>query len=461
MSLFAVLQATPEHLAPGAITGRIAIVLLLVALNAFFVAAEFSLVAVRRTKIDELAAGGDTAARRVQTALAHLDRYIAGTQLGITLASLALGWVGEPAVAAVLDNTLELFGMDPPPAGVHSAAALATGFFVISFLHIVLGELAPKSVALVKPEGVSKLVAAPLMLFSRVMSPFIWVFNGAANTIVRAFGIRPMSEVQGHSAEELRLLVIQAGAHGRLDESDTAMLAGVFDFHHKKARDVMRPRTDVVGIDIDASEAEVWKVVREQRYSRYPVVRESLDDVCGVFLAKDLWLRESKEPFSVRAVMREPLYVPDSRSAERVLDDLRRTRAHMAVVLDEYGGTAGIITMEDLIEEVIGDISDEYDFAARSSIESNGVLELDGTMSLIDVRSDHRIKIPEGDWTTLGGYAFAKLGRLPRMGDRVPIPGGELEVIAMDGRRIAALRVHRAVPLTPLTPQEAAREIRS
>lgn len=459
MSLFAVLQATPEHLAAGAITGRLLIVLLLVGLNAFFVAAEFSLVAVRRTKIDELAAGGDGPARRVQAALTHLDRYIAGTQLGITLASLALGWVGEPAVASVLDNLVELFGMSPPPAGVHSAAALATGFFVISFLHIVLGELAPKSVALVKPEGVSRFVAAPLMLFSRVMSPFIWVFNGVANAIVRLFGITPMTEAQGHSAEELRLLVMQAGAHGRLDESDTAMLAGVFDFHHKKARDVMRPRTDVVGIDIDATEEEVWNVVREERYSRYPVYRESLDDVVGVFLAKDLWLRESEEPFSVRAVMREPLYVPDSRSAERVLDDLRRTRAHMAVVLDEYGGTAGIITMEDLIEEVIGDIADEYDFAARSAIESNGVLELDGTMSLIDVRSDHRVQIPEGDWTTLGGYAFAQLGRLPRMGDRVPIPGGELEVIAMDGRRIAALRVHRTAPLTPLTPQTATREV--
>jgi CBS domain containing-hemolysin-like protein len=447
MSLFAVLQPPPEHLAAGAITGRLAIVLLLVGLNAFFVAAEFALVAVRRTKIDELAAGGDGRARTVQSALDHLDRYIAGTQLGITLASLALGWVGEPAVASVLDNTLELFGIAPPPLGVHSAAALATGFFVISFLHIVLGELAPKSVALVKPEGVSRFVAAPLMLFARVMSPFIWVFNGAANAILRIFGITPIAEGQGFSAEELRLLVMQAGAHGKLDESDAAMLAGVFDFHHKKARDVMRPRTEVVGIEIEATEEEVWKIVREERFSRYPVYHESLDDVIGVFLAKDLWLYESKRPFSVKDVMRE-----------RVLDDLRKTRAHMGVVLDEYGGTAGIITMEDLIEEVIGDISDEYDFAARSAIESNGVLELDGTMSLIDVRSDHRIQIPEGDWTTLGGYAFAQLGRLPRMGDRVPIPGGELEVIAMDGRRIAALRVHRTAPLTPA---DASREVHS
>lgn len=458
MNLLALQQGPVEHLGAGAVAGRLGVVLLLVALNAFFVAAEFAFVAVRRSRIDEMADSGDRAARNVQKALDHLDRYIAGTQLGITVASLGLGWVGEPAMAALIDGILGLFGLPPAGEGVHSGVALAFSFFVITFLHIVLGELAPKSFALVNPEGVAKVVTTPLRFFSRVMAPMIWLFNGAAGSFLRLFGISSTSEVQSHSPEELRLLVMQARAHGTLNESDTAMLAGVFDFHEKKARDVMRPRTDVVALDVESTEEEVWAVVREERYSRYPVYRESLDDVVGVFLAKDLWLRASTAPFSLAELNREPLYVPDSRAAERVLDDLRRTRAHMAVVLDEYGGTAGIVTMEDLIEEVIGDISDEYDMASRTAIESNGVLELDGTMSLIDVRSDHRVQIPEGDWTTLGGYAFARLGRLPRMGDRVLVPGGELEVIAMDGRRIAALRVHRAHPTPPngsLDPQPA------
>ncbi len=444
MNLLALAQEPASQLGAGAIAGRLGLVLLLVGLNAFFVASEFALVAVRRSRIDEMAEAGDRGAKNVQRALKHLDRYIAGTQLGITIASLALGWVGEPAIATLIDLALSAFGLPAAPPGVHTGASIAVAFFIITFLHIVLGELAPKTMALVNPEGVSRIVAPPLMIFSRLMWPMIWIFNGAANWVLRLFGMDPVSEGQGHSPEELRLLVMQARAHGTLNESDSAMLAGVLDFHEKKARDVMRPRTDVVALDMTATEKEVWAVVREERYSRYPVYRESLDDVVGVFLAKDLWLRSSDEPFSLEKLMREPLYVPDSRAAERVLDDLRRTRAHMAAVLDEYGGTAGIITMEDLIEEVIGDISDEYDLAARSAIESNGVLELDGTMSLIDVRSDHRVQIPEGDWTTLGGYAFARLGRLPQMGDRVPVPGGELEVIAMDGRRIAALRVHRA-----------------
>lgn len=436
-------------------TSSLMAVLGLVAINGFFVAAEFSLVAARRSKLDEMIARGDRGAKVVQAALQHLDRHIAGTQLGITIASLALGWVGEPVLASIFDQLFRAFRLNPSPTATH-VAAVPIAFFLLTFFHIVLGELAPKSIALASPEKTAKAVARPLMFFSRFMSPFISIFNGAANGLLRIMGVRPVTDQEGHSPEEIRFLVMQAHARGTLDESDRAMLAGVLDFHEKKARDVMRPRTDVVALDIEASEQEVWEVLRRERYSRYPVYRESLDDVVGVFLAKDLWLHSGDAPFNLADFVREPMYVPDSRPAERVLDDLRRTRAHMAVVLDEYGGTAGIVTMEDLVEEVVGDIADEYDFASRESVVTDGVLELAGSLSLIDVRSDYRIPIPDGDWTTLGGYAFAKLGRLPRMGDRIPIPGGEMEVVAMDGRRIAALRIHRAGVRQPApVPQPA------
>jgi len=424
-------------------TSSMLAVLGLVAINGFFVAAEFSLVAARRSKLDEMIAKGDRGAKVVQAALKEIDRYIAGTQLGITIASLALGWIGKPVLAHLFDQTFRYIGLNPSATATH-VAAVPVAFFLLTFFHIVLGELAPKSIALSAPERTAKAVARPLLLFSRFMSPLIWLFNGTANGLLRIFGVEPASDQEGHSPEEIRFLVMQAHARGTLDESDRAMLAGVLDFHEKKARDVMRPRTDIVALEIESSEEEVWEVLRRERYSRYPVYRESLDDVIGVFLAKDLWLHSGDAPFNLADFVREPMYVPDSRPAERVLDDLRRTRAHMAVVLDEYGGTAGIVTMEDLVEEVVGDISDEYDFASRESIVTDGVLELAGSMSLIDVRSDYRIAIPDGDWTTLGGYAFAKLGRLPRMGDRIQIPGGEMEVVAMDGRRIAALRIHRA-----------------
>jgi CBS domain containing-hemolysin-like protein len=426
------------------VVARLGAVLCLVLLNGFFVASEFALVGSRATKLAEMAGRGDRLAHLAQRAVAQLDRYLSATQLGITIASLALGWIGEPAIAATIDAVLGRFGVHPGPGVTHTAAAITVAFVVITFLHVVYGELAPKSVALVMPERLSGLVAPPLMLFTKIMTPFIAVLNGTANASLRLFGIRPVSELKEiHSPEELRLLVMQARAHGSLGESDSAMLAGVFDFHEKRALDVMRPRTGIVALSIDDTERQVWEVIRRERYSRYPVYEESLDNVIGVFLAKDLWLYEGKESFSLRRFVREALYIPASRSAERVLDDLRKTRAHMAIVLDEYGGTAGIVTLEDLVEEVIGDIADEYDQLAREAVEVEGVLELDGSLSLMDVRSDYRLAVPEGHWSTLGGFVFARLGRLPRVGDRVAMPGAQLEVIAIDGKRVAAVRVVR------------------
>lgn len=444
--LLATVTPPDSSLSGSGIALRLGLVLFLVLLNAFFVAAEFALVSVRRSRIDQLAAEGDRGAATVQRALMDLERYISGTQLGITLASLALGWIGEPALAVLVDRVLGLFGINPPSALVHSGVAIAVAFMIITFLHIVLGELAPKSMALVMPERVSRMVALPLMGFSRLASPFIWVLNGTANRLLRLVGVQPSTEGETgavHSPEELRLLVMQARAHGTLDENDSKMLAGVFDFHEKKAYDVMRPRTDVVAIDEEMEIAEVRALVQRERYSRYPVFRETLDDVIGIFVAKDLWTYDGKEPFTLTAHIREPMYVPATRSAMRVLDDLRKTRQQLAIVLDEFGGTAGIVTMEDLVEEVVGDIADEHDPFSRDAMMLDGVLEVAGSMSLVDARSNHRLTIPDGDWTTVGGYAFSTLGRLPRVGDRLPFPGGELEVVAMDGRRVAALRVHR------------------
>jgi CBS domain containing-hemolysin-like protein len=433
-----------EVLTPGSIVLRLSIVFLLVFANAFFVAAEFALVGSRRSRIDAMVARGDSRARTVRYALTHLDRYISGTQLGITLASLALGWLGEPALAAMIDRLFAVFGVDITRGAAHTGAAITIAFLTITFLHIVLGELAPKSLALVAPEGVSRWVARPLILFSRFMAPFIWLLNGAANLLLRPFGVRTVSEAgHVHTAEELRLLLVQAREHGTIDATDSAMLAGVFDFHQKRARDVMRPRTAVVALPVDATEEEVREHIYQERYSRYPVYDGTLDNIVGLFVAKDLLLHRSPQPFELRRAMREPLFVPDSRPAERVMDDLRKTRAQMAIVLDEFGGTAGILTLEDLVEEVVGDIADEYDVHARKSIEMEGVLELVGSMSLVDVRSDYGVPIPDGSWTTLGGYVFSQLGRVASLGDRVGFPGGELEVVAMDGRRVAAVRVRR------------------
>jgi CBS domain containing-hemolysin-like protein len=342
-----------------------------------------------------------------------------------------------PTTATRIGSSLAAVGL-----GVVGGAAW---FALAVLLHIVLGELVPRAVAREHPDWARKYAVPIIRVVGRIIAPFVILVNSIASLVARAFGMNAVveNEVPAHSPDELRTLVMHSHAHGELDESERAMLAGVFDFKQKRAHDVMRPRTEVVAIDIDSTQDEVLRILRTERYSRYPLYRETLDDIVGVFLAKDLWLLDPGSSFQLSEFVREALYVPDSRSAERVLDDLRRTRAYMAVVIDEYGGTAGIITIEDLVEEVMGDITDEYDMASRTSLEMNGVLELAGTLSLIDARSDYDLDVPDGDWSTLGGYVFARLGRLPRVGDRVRIPGAGLEVVAMDGRRVAALRVLR------------------
>jgi CBS domain containing-hemolysin-like protein len=439
---------TPEvALTWSMIVWRLAAVMAIVLANAFFVAAELGLVRARRARIDAMAARGDRSAKLVQETATDIPRYLSVVQLGVTLASLALGWVGEATVASLIGALLGRLGVGNATVMSHAAATAIVAFVMITFLHIVIGELVPKSIAYANPEATSRWLVRPLRWFAKAALPMTWLLNGSATALLKLLGVTQVTDsTRAHSPEELRLLVMQTRAHGMLNESDTQMLAGVFDFHQKKARDVMRPRTEIVAIPVTATQADVWEVVRRERYSRYPVYGEDLDDLIGVFLAKDLWLYAGTEPFTVQTFVREALYIPDTRSAERVLDDLRKTRAHMAIVLDEFGGTAGIVTMEDLVEEVIGDIADEYDVAQREALEQNGVLELAGSLSLIDVRSDHGVQIPEGSWSTLGGYVFSRIGRLPRVGDRVPFDGGELEVVAMDSRRVAAVRVHRAPP---------------
>jgi len=437
-------QETPEALTFQGVMWRLLAVVLIVGVNAFFVASEFALVSARRSTIDALAKRGDPRARQVQKVVKNLYRYLSATQLGITVASLALGWVGEATIATLLQRLLAAVGLSAPSGVTHAAATVTTAFIIITMLHIVLGELTPKGVAISDPVRMSRRIVIPLRAFAFLVTPFTALLNALAGAVLRIFGVRPdTSQPRVHSPEELEFIVRQSLDAGQFSETDREVLQGVFVFQKKKARDVMRPRTKVVALPIDATEEDVRATVRAEGYSRYPVYKDSPDDVEGVFLAKDLFMHDEHEPFVLSEHVRTPLYVPEGRPAELVLAELRRTRAQVAIVLDEYGGMQGMLTLEDLVEELVGDIADEHDEATRTATTSGGVLELSGGLSLIDVRQDHRVEIPEGSWTTLGGYVFTLLGRVPRVGDRVPYPGGELEVVAMDRRRVAAVRVLR------------------
>jgi len=429
------------------VLARLGVVVVLVLANAFFVAAEFALVSSRRTRLEAMIRRGNTKAKLARRAILRIDRSISGTQLGTTLASLGLGWVGEPAIAHTIESLFA--GLGPlAPLATHGVAGVVA-FLGITFLCIVLGELTPKALALLYPERMSGWLAGPLIAFTVATNPFIWLLRGSANLVLRLFGQRaPTTLERLHSAEELRMLVDQSAQGGKLDRDDARLLAGVFEFSEKTAREVMTPRTEIVALDVDASLAEAADLIAGARRSRYPVMRASLDDIVGIVHAKDVLaaLRASaagQRPDQLSELVRPVHFVPGSREVEDVLADMKLMRVHMVIVLDEFGGTAGLVTMEDLLEEIVGQIYDEYDRPAAQRPSGAALppgAALPGNLSLDEVGARCGLALASADYTTLGGYLFGKLGRLPKAGDRVPVDGGAFEVVAMDGRRIAEAR---------------------
>ena len=420
---------------------KLASVVVLVALNAFFVAAEFALVGARRTRLEEMAQRGDRKAGLARRAIRSLDRYISATQLGITLSSLGLGWIGEPALAGLVQGAFSWLPDTMQLVATHGLAVVIA-FTIITALHIILGELVPKSLALLYPEMISSWVAAPLMGFAWVMHFPIFLLNGSANRLLRLIRIRPPGDHERlHSPEEIRLLVEQSEEGGSIDKDDARLLEGVFEFSEKTAQEVMTPRTQMVALERELTVEEAADVVAQARRSRYPVYGDSLDDIAGVVHAKDILTAVRQNPgSSVGTIMRPPLFVPGTREVEDVLADMKRLKVHLAVVLDEYGGTAGLVTMEDLLEEIVGDIYDEYDRLDRPVPTPEGAPVLDGSMSISDFNADHELQLDDTDYTTIGGYLFGQLGRLPRAGDRIVAGKDAFEILEMDGRRVKSVR---------------------
>ncbi len=420
-------------------------VLVLVAVNAFFVAAEFALVAARRTRLASMAKSGDKKAKLAERAIQSLDRYISATQLGITLASLGLGWIGEPAVAQVLER---VFRDVPSPLDFLATHTVATviAFSVITVLHIVLGELAPKALALLYPEGTSRWIITPLMVFTVATNPFIYVLNGAANLVLKAVGVRtPTGHERVHQPDEIMMLVEQSGRSGHLDTGDVKLIRGVFAFSQKVARDVMTPRTDVTGIEADLTVEEAADLVATVGRSRYPVYDDSLDHIVGVVHAKQILanLKESRFKKVKDIVAPDTLFVPGTREVEDLLADMKRLNQHIGIVLDEFGGTAGIVTMEDMLEEIVGHIYDEYDAPdAAATTDGDGTTIL-GNATIDEVNEEFGFGIATDQHQTVAGFVFGSLGRLPRVGDTVAVENGRLEVTEMDGKRISQLKLVR------------------
>jgi putative hemolysin len=435
-------------------------IILLVLLNGFFVATEFALVAVRKSRIEQLVAEGHRSARAVKNALEHLDTYIAATQLGITMASLALGWLGEPALAHLVEP---LLGALLPAAWIGAsshAVAVAISFALITTLHIVLGELAPKGLALQKPEATALAVAIPTSIFLRIFRPFIMVLNGTGNLVLRLMGLRTGgAEEQVHSVEELRYLVRASGAAGIIDTAEEEIAGRALFLGDIHAHNVMIPRTEMNSVPTTITREALFDLAGREKHVRFPVYGDNSDDIRGIVYLTDVLAWQSthrNEQLAVTAVMRKPLFVPESITGDRLLAQMRAARTHTCIVVDEFGGVAGLITLQDLLERIVGDIP-EADEEAPPEILAlpDGAFLVDGMVPLRQLAERFALDLGDMDADTVGGYVLEVLGRVPNPGDEFVVGDYRTRISRMDGPRIAEIMLQRAEE-APVTAEDEA-----
>jgi len=431
----------------------LAIVFVLVLINGFFVAAEFSLVSVRKTRIDELVAHGRSEAKAVQHAIKDPDRFIAATQLGITLASLGLGWIGEPALSHLLEPLFQWLPGEVGGVAAHVAAGSVLAFVLITSMHVVVGELMPKSIALQNPERAALLVARPTLWVEQVFRPFIWALNGTGNLLLRLLGFRRSAENEKlHSVEELKMLVDASQEGGVIESTESEMLHAVFDFGQMSARQVMVPRTEMITVDIDEPLNTAIDLVLQHHVTKFPVYEHDLDHIVGILHVKDL-VRVMRLPATSRPVlrdlMREPLFVPDTVRVDALLARFRQRKQHIAILLDEYGGTAGLVTLQDLLEEIVGEVADAFE-PEDPSIQRlpDGTVRLNGLMLVEEFNDTFGLNLSDPNYETIAGYVMGRLDRIPKVGDEIDVPLTEheflcLRVEQMDGKRIARLMLRR------------------
>jgi CBS domain containing-hemolysin-like protein len=441
---------TPDEATGGGALGDILgllAVLVLVFLNGFFVAAEFSLVKVRETRISELVADGSRRARVAHNLVSNLDAYLSAVQLGITMASLGLGWVGEPALSHLLQPPLRLVGLTSDTA-LHTASAIFA-FAVITFLHIVIGELAPKSLAIRRSEPTALWVAAPLRWFYVVFLPVIWLFNSAALGLLKLLRIEPATEAElAHSEEELRMIIMASQEGGHIDEVEENIMRRALTFGERSVTDIMVPRTEMAALPADLPISDALQEVAVSNHTRYPVYEEDLDDTIGYVHVKEIYRTPAERP--VRSLLRPIGFISETASIEMALQRFQSTRTPLAIVVDEHGGTAGIVTIQDVIEELIGEVQDEFDKESPVVEEHpEGGYSVDGGARITDLEEILGLQFPDEGYPTLGGRVFEQLQRRPRVGDEVDVGAFHARVLEVDGMRISRVR------LVPFEPEEA------
>ena len=424
----------------------IAVALGLVLLNAFFTAAELSMARVRNTRMEELTQDGDWRAETVRAHQERLQYFLSATQLGITLASLGLGWVGEPAFAHMLSPALAAAGITSDVL-VHNISA-AFAFLFITFLHILVGELVPKAYAIRATEQVALLTAVPMRVFQVLVKPALWFLDQTASRVLRWLHVDLEHTADAHSEEELRMLLAESHRVGTLSGDKRELLENIIDYTERTARHAMIPRGDVAFLSLANSIEENLKTVGQTTHTRFPLGTIDIDHVAGMIHVKDLFIHRDRLRTSedLVEIKRDILFVPESRPLDALLREFQQSRTHMAIVVDEYGGTAGMITLEDVIEEIVGEIQDEFDRESPKIQETPEGLVFDGLSLLDDVWEKLGVEVQGStEVSTIGGFVTERLGRIPRPGDRAAVDGVDLRVLEMKGRRVSKVLVVRRV----------------
>lgn len=426
---------------------QLLLVIFLIAMNGFFVAAEFACVKIRPSRLETLIQEGSRQAKYAKKLTDHLDASLSVTQLGITLASLGLGWVGEPAVATLILPITHAVGLDDV---VGHTISLALAFSIITGMHIVLGELTPKTMAIQNVEKIMLNVALPMLIFQRVMYPFVWLLNHVANWVAHRMGFQTASEGDdAHTEEEIRLLMEESHRQGLIDDTEVDFVDNVFDFTDLNVREIMTPRTDMVCLYLENTMDENLHIILEEQLTRYPICHEDKDHIVGFLHVKDLMrvMAEGRKP-NLRRLARKALIVPESMDVSVLLKTMQKQRSQMAIVVDEYGGTAGMVTIEDIVEEIVGDIQDEFD-EERPTAERRGkrIFSVDAKMLLEELEDILEIDIEDEDVDTVGGWLYDQIGQTPRVGQMAAAGGNLFYVEEVDGVRITRVLIHCAEDL--------------
>ncbi|EHJ01239.1 protein of unknown function DUF21 [Clostridium sp. DL-VIII] len=422
---------------------NIIIAILLVLMNGFFVATEFAMVKVRKSRVETLALEGSRNAKYTLKVVKDLNSYLSACQLGITLASLGLGWIGEPAVSEALSPLFSLLNLSENT--VHSIS-FVLGFSIITGLHIVLGELAPKSLAIINTESIAMFTAFPLIAFYRLTYPIMWTFNHSTNLVLRIFGISQVEEHEAaHTDEEIKLLVEDSYKHGLIDQTELTFVDNIFDFSEKTVREIMIPRTDMACIFIEDTFDEIIEYVLKEQLTRYPVCRDSKDNVIGFIHIKDLFKLKFEGNENIEEIIREIKFVPESLSISELFKTFKKEKAQMAIIIDEFGGTSGLVTTEDILEEIVGEIQDEFDDDVEEEVRKNenGSYVVDGRVHIGDINELLNIEIEVENIDTIGGWIYSQLKSYPKPKEKVSYEEYEFIILKCDRKRISQVLIKK------------------